>query len=222
MSPPVVVEPVDVHQSRRTTPAYPRQRECRARRLLRRETRSSPEAGAETPALLLSTSISLPPGSVETAALRQEQAPAPVSVSWLRVVQQTRRVLAHDGTPAIELTIWRSRWPGRSPRRSSSCGGRGTIPSDGIRSPAQLGAGDRIGDTAVVRLGPDLSCGRRSDSPSSRRPPLDVRDACFAPECESGWALAEDRFSAVVASAAAEAAASPLAWPRRDRHAPAG
>jgi len=53
----------------------------------------------------VSTSISLPPGSVETAALRQEQAPAPVSVSWLRVVQQTRRVLAHDGIPAIELTI---------------------------------------------------------------------------------------------------------------------
>src|SRR5450755_5153291 len=34
------------------------------------------------------------------------------SVSWLRVVQQTHRVLAHDGIPAIELTIWRSRWPG--------------------------------------------------------------------------------------------------------------
>jgi len=32
-----------------------------------------------------------------------------VSVSWLRVVQQTQRVLAHDGIPAIELTIWRSR-----------------------------------------------------------------------------------------------------------------
>src|SRR5665811_2533504 len=76
---------------------------------------SSPEAGAETPALLLSTSISLPPGSVETAALRREQAPAPVSVSWLRVVQQTHRVLAHDGIPAIELTIRRSRWPRRSP-----------------------------------------------------------------------------------------------------------
>jgi hypothetical protein len=85
-------------------------------RLDSRETRKSPEAGAETPALLLSTSISLPPGSVETAALRQEQAPAPVSVSWLRVVQQTHRVLAHDGIPAIELTIWRSRWPGRSPQ----------------------------------------------------------------------------------------------------------
>jgi hypothetical protein len=51
----------------------------------------------------VSTSISLPPGSVETAALRQEQAPAPVSVSWLQVVQQTQRVLAHDGIPAIEL-----------------------------------------------------------------------------------------------------------------------
>ena len=95
------------------------------------ETSYSPEAGAKTPALLLSTSISLPPGSVETAALRQEQAPAPVSVSWLRVVQQTQRVLAHDGIPAIELTIWRSRWPGCSPRRSSSCGGRGTIPFTG-------------------------------------------------------------------------------------------
>jgi hypothetical protein len=123
------------------------------------QTCSSPEAGAETPALLLSASISLPPGSVETAALRQEQAPAPVSVSWLRVVQQTHRVLAHDGIPAIELTIWRSRWPGRSPRRSSSCGGRGTIPFDGIRSPGQLGAGDRIGDQ-----------GARPDH-AARRPP---------------------------------------------------
>ena len=106
--------------------------------------RLSPEAGAETPALLLSTSISLPPGSVETAALRQEQAPAPasVSVSWLGVVQQTHRVLAHDGIPAIELTIRPSRWPGRSPRRSSSCGGRGTIPFDGQRScdPADPGS----------------------------------------------------------------------------------
>jgi hypothetical protein len=108
------------------------------------ETSYSPEAGAETPALLLSTSISLPPGSVETAALRQEQAPAPVSVSWLRVVQQTHRVLAHDGIPAIELTIWRSRWPGCSPRRSSSCGGRGTIPSDGERSCAGAGRRDRL------------------------------------------------------------------------------
>ena len=77
--------------------------------------------------------MSLPPGSVETAALRQEQAPAPVSVRWLRVVQQTHRVLTHDGIPAIELTFWRSRWPGRSPRRRSSCGGRGTTPFDGIR-----------------------------------------------------------------------------------------
>src|SRR5450755_2945244 len=172
MSPPVVVEPVDVHQSRRTTPAYPRQRECRARRLLRRETRSSPEAGAETPALLLSTSISLPPGSVETAALRQEQAPPPVSVSWLRVVQQTQRVLAHDGIPAIELTVWWSRWPGRSPRRSSSCGGRGTIPFDGMRSPGPLSAGDRIGDTALARIEPDLASGPRlgSPTPTSERP----------------------------------------------------
>jgi hypothetical protein len=90
-------------------------------------------------------------GQRRPAALRQEQAPAPVSVSWLRVVRQTHRLLAHNGIPAIELTIWRSRWPGCSPRRSSSCGGRGTIPSDGIQSPEQLEAGDRIGDEAQVR-----------------------------------------------------------------------
>jgi hypothetical protein len=99
----------------------------------------------------VSTSISLPPGSVETAALRQEQAPAPVSVSWLRVVQQTHRVLAHDGIPAIELTIWRSRWPGCSPRRSSSCGGRGTIPFDGKQSSRADPAGDRFPRPAAAR-----------------------------------------------------------------------
>ena len=93
----------------------------------------------------------LPPGSVETAALRQEQAPAPLSVSWLRVVQQTQRVLAHDGIPAIELTIWRSRWPRRSPRRSSSCGGRGTIPFDGTQSRSASRARDRIARKGITR-----------------------------------------------------------------------
>jgi hypothetical protein len=125
----------------------------------------------------VSTSISLPPGSVETAALRQEQAPAPVSVSWLRVVQQTHRVLAHDGIPAIELTIRRSRWPGRSPRRSSSCGGRGTIPFDGMRSPGPLSAGDRIGDQAIVLTTNVCCCStqrcvRRLGSVLRRQPPL--------------------------------------------------
>src|SRR5450755_3683407 len=41
-----------------------------------------------------------PPGSVETAELRREQAPASVSVSQHCVVQQTHHVLAHDGIPA--------------------------------------------------------------------------------------------------------------------------
>jgi hypothetical protein len=111
----------------------------------------SPEAGAETPALLSGTSISLPPGSVETAALRREQAPAPVSVSWRRMVQ-TQRVFAHDGIPAIELTIWRSRWPGRSPRRSSSRGGRGTIPFDGERSCHDPTVGRSLSTNVIVSL----------------------------------------------------------------------
>jgi hypothetical protein len=106
----------------------------------------------------VSTSISLPRGSVETAALRQEQAPAPVSVSWLRVVQQTHRVLAHDGMPAIELTIRRSRWPGRSPRRSSSCGGRGTIHFDGERSCAGAGRRDRLSATIAIACLPSIQC----------------------------------------------------------------
>jgi hypothetical protein len=37
-----------------------------------------------------------------------------------------------------------------------------TIAFDGMRSPGPLSAGDRIGDKAVVRIGPDLRCGARS------------------------------------------------------------
>jgi len=141
----------------------------RAESRMRRGPCFSPEAGAETPALLLSTSISLPPGSVETAALRQEQAPAPVSVSWLRVVQQTHRVLAHDGIPAIELTIWRSRWPGCSPRRSSSCGGRGTIPFDGEHSCGSASSRDPL---------PRMESPARACAARSQRRPLLRSEIC--------------------------------------------
>src|SRR5450755_4252047 len=100
------------------------------------------------------TSISPPPGSVETAALRREQVPASVSVSQRCVVQQTHQVLAHDGIPAIELTIWRSRWSGYSPRRSGSSGGRGTIPFDGEQSRRRNRPHDRCARNAIAPPSP--------------------------------------------------------------------
>ena len=75
--------------------------------------------------------------------------------------EEPHPVLAHDGIPAIELTIWRSRWPGCSPRRSSSCGGRGTIPFGGKRScdpadPRGIALMHRLGKPARSLLG-DIS-----------------------------------------------------------------
>ncbi len=66
----------------------------------------------------------------------------------------------------------------RSPSRVISQqrrGGRGTIAFDGIRSPGQLGAGDRIGDRAIVWIRLRAASSGLALSPNLKRPGAAIR-----------------------------------------------